>query len=111
MAGLGGVGRRCGCADPVTGRQRRGGSEQARAAMAAAITRHRYAPGKPITAATLARIRVTRRVALTAAVRWGLLSENPASRAELPTARRPRAVVWDAYAAYGPGYRRTGLCW
>jgi len=34
------------------------------------------------------------RAALNAAMRRGLVGENAASRAELPRARRPRAVVW-----------------
>jgi hypothetical protein len=34
------------------------------------------------------------RAALNAAVRRSLIADNPASRAELPKARRPRAVVW-----------------
>jgi hypothetical protein len=48
----------------------------------------------PVTATTLSRIRATLRAALNAAIRRGLISDNPASRAELPRARRPRAVVW-----------------
>jgi hypothetical protein len=44
-------------------------------AMFTAITRHHQALGSPVTAATLSRIRAT-------------------LRAELPRARRPRAVVW-----------------
>jgi integrase len=40
------------------------------------------------------RIRATLRAALNAAVRRGLIGENPACRAELPRARRLRAVVW-----------------
>lgn len=63
-------------------------------AMFTAIIRHHQALGTPISAATLNRIRATLRAALNAAIRRGLLSENAASRAELPRARRPRAVVW-----------------
>ena len=51
-------------------------------------------PGSPVTAATLHRIRATLRAALNTAIRRGLIADNPASRAELPRARRPRAVVW-----------------
>ena len=50
--------------------------------------------GSPVSAATLTRIRATLRAALNAAIRRGLLADNPASRAELPRARRPRAVMW-----------------
>src|SRR6516225_12086024 len=41
-----------------------------------------------------------------AAIRRGLLSENPAAKAELPRARRPRAVVWTPYRI--EQWRRTG---
>jgi integrase len=75
-------------------------------AMFTAIIRHHHALGTPISAATLTRIRATLRVALNAAIRRGLLADNPASRAELPRARRPKAVVWtpDRIEAW----RRTG---
>jgi integrase len=63
-------------------------------AMFTAITRQHQALGSPVSAATLNRIRATLRAALNAAMRRGLISDNPASRAELPRARRPRAVVW-----------------
>jgi integrase len=63
-------------------------------AMFTAIIRHHQALGTPLSAATLNRIRATLRAALNAAARRGLVSENAASRAELPRARRPRAVVW-----------------
>jgi integrase len=63
-------------------------------AMFTAIIRRHHALGTPISAATLNRIRATLRAALNAAMRRGLVGENAASRAELPRARRPRAVVW-----------------
>ena len=63
-------------------------------AMFTAITRQHQATGSPVSAATVNRIRATLRAALNAAIRRGLIGENPASRAELPRARRPRAVVW-----------------
>ncbi|MDL4775211.1 tyrosine-type recombinase/integrase [Actinomadura xylanilytica] len=63
-------------------------------AMFTAIARHSEALGKPMSPATLNRIRATLRTALNAAIRQGLLSDNPAARVELPGARRPRAVVW-----------------
>jgi site-specific recombinase XerC len=63
-------------------------------AMFTAIARHHQAAGSPVSAATLNRIRATLRAALNAAVRRELIDGNPASRAELPRARRPRAVVW-----------------
>jgi integrase len=63
-------------------------------AMFTAITRQHLAAGSPVTAATLHRIRATLRAALNAAIRAGLIAGNPASTAELPRTRRPRAVVW-----------------
>lgn len=75
-------------------------------AMIAAIIRHHHALDTPISAATLTRIRATLRVALNAAIRRGLLADNPASRVELPKARRPKAVVWTPYRI--EAWRRTG---
>lgn len=65
-------------------------------AMFTAISRQHEAIGRPVTAATLARIRATLRTALNAAIRAGLITSNAASRTELPPARRPRAIVWTA---------------
>jgi hypothetical protein len=75
-------------------------------AMIAVIIRHHHALGTPISAATLTRIRATLRVALNAAIRRGLLAENPASRVELPKTRRPKAVVWTQYRI--EAWRRSG---
>jgi len=75
-------------------------------AMVAAIIRQHHALGTPVSAATLTRIRATLRAALNAAIRRGLLTENPAATAELPRACRPRAVVWSPYRV--EQWRRTG---
>jgi hypothetical protein len=75
-------------------------------AMIAAIIRRHHALGTPISAATLTRIRATLWVALNAAIRRGLLTDNPATRAELPRGRRPKAVVWTPYRI--GQWRRTG---
>ncbi len=72
-------------------------------AMFAAIIRQHQALGTPVSAATLTRIRATLRAALNAAIRRGLIT---ASQAELPRARRPRAVVWTPYRV--EQWRRTG---
>ena len=70
-------------------------------AMFTAITRQHQALGAPVSAATLARIRAT----LNAAIRRGLISDNQAARAELPRARRPRAVVWTrTWSGKTPGH-------
>jgi len=57
-----------------------------------AASRNRY--GRPLSPATLHRIRATLRAALNAAIREGLIAENPARHIELPTPRRPQAQVW-----------------
>jgi integrase len=75
-------------------------------AMFTAIIRQHQATGSPVSAATLNRIRATLRAALNAAMRRGLIGENPASRAELPRASRPRAVVWTP--ARVEHWQRTG---
>ncbi|MFI0481976.1 hypothetical protein [Actinomadura sp. 9N215] len=75
-------------------------------AVFAGIAREHQARAMPLTAATLNRIRATLRTALNAAIRRGLIGDNPASRVELPTARRPRAVVWTAERVQH--WQRTG---
>jgi hypothetical protein len=75
-------------------------------AMIAAIIRQHHALGTPVSAATLIRIRATLRAALNAAIRRGLITENPAVQAELPRARRPRAVVWTPFRV--EQWQRTG---
>ena len=71
-----------------------------------AIVRDHKAIGRPLTAATVQRIRATLRTALNAALREGLVEENAAALVALPAARRPRAVVWTA--ARVEHWRRTG---
>jgi len=75
-------------------------------AMFTAIIRQHQALGTPVSAATLTRIRATLRAALNAAIRRGLITDNPAARAELPRPRRPRAVVWTPYRV--GQWRRSG---
>src|SRR6516162_6234835 len=76
-------------------------------AMFTFIARQHEPEGSPVTAATLGRIRATLRAALNAAIRAGLITVNAASRAELPSARRPRPVVWTA--AQVAEWERTGI--
>jgi integrase len=76
-------------------------------AMFTGIARQHEAEGRPVTAATLARVRATLRAALNAAIRAGLATVNAASRAELPSPRRPRPVVWTA--ARVAEWERTGI--
>ncbi|MFE9192003.1 tyrosine-type recombinase/integrase [Micromonospora sp. NPDC007208] len=57
-----------------------------------AVTRNRA--GQPQTACTLHHVHTTLRAALNAAVREGLISDNPARRVELPARDRPQALVW-----------------
>src|ERR1700752_1666794 len=99
MAGRGRVYRRCGCVDPVTGTVP--GADSAGGAVGCPRAGHVHGDypspsgaGSPMSAGTLSRIRAPLRAALNAAIRSGLIADTPASRAELPRARRPRAVVW-----------------
>lgn len=76
-------------------------------AMFTAIARQHAAAGTPITPATMARVKATLRAALNAAIRAGHITVNPASRAELPPAHRPRAVVWTSSRI--EQWQRTGI--
>ncbi len=76
-------------------------------AMFAAIVRQHQMVSRPMSTSTLARIRATLRAALNAAIRAGHFSVNAASRAELPAARRPKAVVWTAERV--AEWQRTGI--
>ncbi len=72
-----------------------------------AINREHHTLGTPLSATTLHSIRCTLRAALNAAIREGLLTDNPARWIELPAHRRPHAVVWTqarvaAWKAGGP---------
>lgn len=70
-------------------------------AMFTAIIRQHQALGTSVSAAALTRIRATLRAALNAAIRRGLITGNPAARAELP-----REVVWTPYRV--GQWRRSG---
>jgi integrase len=60
----------------------------------------------PLALATFQRIREVLRAALNGAIRRGLIAQNPAHWVEIPSARRPAAVVWtDARVAV---WRATG---
>jgi integrase len=61
---------------------------------AVAVADNRY--GRAPTPSTLYRIRATLRSALNAAIREGLLRDNPARYVEVPSPRRPHALVWTA---------------
>jgi len=76
-------------------------------AMFTAIVRQHAAAGQPIGPATLVRVKATLRAALNAAIRAGHITTNAASQAELPPARRPRAVVWTA--ARIEEWQRSGI--
>jgi integrase len=64
--------------------------------MFTALIRTHGVTGRPLSPGTLQRIHATFRAALNAAVRRGLLKRNPARFVELPSGRRPHAVVWTA---------------
>ncbi|MFF5084293.1 tyrosine recombinase XerC [Actinoplanes sp. NPDC000266] len=61
---------------------------------AIAVTTNRY--GRTPIPSTLHRIRATLRSASNAAIREGLLRDNPARYVEVPSPRRPHALVWTA---------------
>jgi integrase len=67
-------------------------------------TANRY--GRPPTPSTLHRIRATLRSALNAAIREGLLRDNPARYVEMPSPRRPHALVWTAQRV--EAWQKTG---
>ena len=54
----------------------------------------RAAAGQPPSPNTIARIRATLRSAMNAAIRDGLLDDNPARHLHLPTYYRRRAMIW-----------------
>ena len=64
------------------------------AAMFADLAAGTTPSGRPRSPGTLQRIRATLRAAFNAAIRDGLIADNPALRVEMPAARRPHAVVW-----------------
>jgi integrase len=75
-------------------------------AMFTALLRANAKRAHPLTPATFQRIREVRRAALNGAIRRGLITQNPARWVEIPSARRPSAVVWtDARVAV---WRETG---
>jgi Phage integrase, N-terminal SAM-like domain len=76
-------------------------------AMFTAISRQHEVMGRPVTTATLVRVKATLRTALNAAVRAGHVAVNAASRAELPPARRPKALVWTGERI--SEWQRTGI--
>ncbi|RSM36470.1 hypothetical protein DMA12_40320 [Amycolatopsis balhimycina DSM 5908] len=63
-------------------------------AMFAALIRTNSSRTRPLSYATLQRVRGVLHAALNGAIRRGLLDRNPAHWIELPSGRRPRAVVW-----------------
>ncbi|MET8151273.1 tyrosine-type recombinase/integrase [Actinoplanes sp. NPDC049668] len=62
--------------------------------------------GRTPSPSTLHRIRATLRSALNAAIREGLLRDNPARYVEVPSPRRPHALVWTAQRV--EAWQKTG---
>jgi integrase len=84
------------------------------AAMFTALIAMQTRYGRPLTPSTLHRIRATLRSALNAAIRDGLIHENPARFVELPTPRRPQAMVWTdprVQAWHATGQRFSVAVW
>jgi hypothetical protein len=63
-------------------------------AMFTALLRVNAKRAHPLAPATFQRIREVLRAALNGAIRRGLITQNPARWVEVPSARRPQAVVW-----------------
>jgi hypothetical protein len=63
-------------------------------AMFTSLVRLNGTRSRPLSPATLQRIRGCLHVALNGAIRRGLITHNPAHWVELPSGRRPHAVVW-----------------
>ncbi|MDX3192551.1 hypothetical protein PV458_29415 [Streptomyces sp. MN03-5084-2B] len=63
-------------------------------AMFAALIRTNTSRTRPLSYATLQRIQGVLHAALNGSIRRGLIERNPAHWVELPSGRRPRAVVW-----------------
>ncbi|WP_093576296.1 tyrosine-type recombinase/integrase [Amycolatopsis rubida] len=63
-------------------------------AMFTCLLRANAARVRPLSPTTLQRIREVLRAALNGAIRRELITSNPARWVELPSLRRPRAVVW-----------------
>jgi integrase len=75
-------------------------------AMFTALLRANAKRAHPLAPATFQRIREVLRAALNGAIRRGLIGQNPARWVEVPSVRRPQAVVWtDARVAV---WRATG---
>ncbi|TDE42624.1 site-specific integrase [Nonomuraea mesophila] len=70
------------------------------------VARRRTRYGKPISAATLERIRATLRAALNEAVREDVIRDNPARGPRLPSPRHISPVVWTPRRV--AAWRRTG---
>lgn len=62
--------------------------------------------GRPPSPSTLHRVRATLRSSLNAAIREGLIRDNPARFIELPAPRRPQAQVWTEHRTRE--WQRTG---
>jgi integrase len=86
--------------------------EPARGSITARLLAARKAPPrKPLSETTIRRVHAALRSALNSAVRRHLIAYNPALHVELPSARRPRAVVWteDEVRAWKQGSDRPSV--
>src|SRR5215218_374904 len=75
----------------------RGEAEERPSALLARLVRARAAApaqGRSLSAARIRRVHATLMSALNAGVRRKYMADNPARHVELPSGRRPRAVVW-----------------
>ncbi len=87
-------------------------ADPARGSIAARLIAARKAPPrKPLSETTIRRVHAALRSALNSAVKRHLIAYNPALHVELPSARRPRAVVWteDEVRAWQQGSDRPSV--
>src|SRR5258708_20825221 len=78
------------------------------------LSRQRTSNGTPIAASTVDRVRATLRSALNAAVREGLIADNPLAQARLDKPVRPHPVIWTderIEAWRRDGIRPPGAVW
>jgi hypothetical protein len=76
-------------------------------AMFTSLLRLNRTRSRPLSAATSRRIRGCLHVALNGAIRRGLITHNPPHWVELPSGRRPHAVVWTEPRIAHAGHRRA----
>ena len=86
-------------------------SQERPSELAARLTAARSYRARPLSAASMRRVHSTLMSALNTAAKRRLIGHNPAAFVELPTGRRPKAVVWtpERVAAWRAGGARPAV--